>query len=103
MRIAVAKETREGEHRVAIVPHLVAKLTALGYDVAVARGAGEDATFSDEEYVAAGATILNTADDVWETAGWVSPNPGGVGPMTRGMLLSNIVSMAEKAQQKVLR
>jgi NAD(P) transhydrogenase subunit alpha len=57
VRIAVAKETREGEHRVAIVPHLVAKLTALGYDVAVARGAGEDATFSDEEYVAAGAQV----------------------------------------------
>ncbi len=37
------------------------------------------------------------ADDVWETAGWVSPNPGGVGPMTRAMLLSNIVSSAERA------
>jgi methylenetetrahydrofolate dehydrogenase (NADP+) / methenyltetrahydrofolate cyclohydrolase len=36
------------------------------------------------------------APEVWETAGWVSPNPGGVGPMTRAMLLSNIVSMAEK-------
>ena len=38
------------------------------------------------------------AEDVWDVAGWVSPNPGGVGPMTRAMLLSNIVSMAEKAQ-----
>ena len=37
------------------------------------------------------------ADDVWETAGWVSPNPGGVGPMTRAMLLSNIVTNAERA------
>ncbi len=36
------------------------------------------------------------ADDVWETAGWVSPNPGGVGPMTRAMLLANVVSIAEK-------
>ena len=33
--------------------------------------------------------------DVWETAGWVSPNPGGVGPMTRAMLLANVVSIAE--------
>jgi len=39
----------------------------------------------------------DVADDVWEAAGWVSPNPGGVGPMTRAMLLSNIVQMAEKA------
>ena len=38
------------------------------------------------------------AEDVWDVAGWVSPNPGGVGPMTRAMLLSNIVSMAEKAR-----
>ena len=37
------------------------------------------------------------APDVWDVAGWVSPNPGGVGPMTRAMLLSNIVEMAERA------
>jgi methylenetetrahydrofolate dehydrogenase (NADP+) / methenyltetrahydrofolate cyclohydrolase len=40
----------------------------------------------------------DVADDVWDVAGWVSPNPGGVGPMTRAMLLSNIVAMAEEAQ-----
>ena len=39
----------------------------------------------------------DVATDVWDVAGWVSPNPGGVGPMTRAMLLSNIVSMAEQA------
>ncbi len=33
---------------------------------------------------------------VWDVAGWVSPNPKGVGPMTRAMLLSNIVDIAEK-------
>jgi methylenetetrahydrofolate dehydrogenase (NADP+)/methenyltetrahydrofolate cyclohydrolase len=37
------------------------------------------------------------ADDVWDVAGWVSPNPGGVGPMTRAMLLANVVSIAEKS------
>ncbi len=39
----------------------------------------------------------DVAPEVWETAGWVSPNPGGVGPMTRAMLLSNIVAMAEQS------
>ena len=34
---------------------------------------------------------------VHEVAGWVSPNPGGVGPMTRAMLLSNVVDAAEQA------
>ena len=33
--------------------------------------------------------------DVWERASWVAPNPGGVGPMTRAMLLTNVVDRAE--------
>ena len=37
----------------------------------------------------------DVAGDVAEVAGWVSPNPGGVGPMTRAMLLTNIVEIAE--------
>jgi methylenetetrahydrofolate dehydrogenase (NADP+) / methenyltetrahydrofolate cyclohydrolase len=37
----------------------------------------------------------DVAADVWDVAGWVSPNPKGVGPMTRAMLLSNIVDIAE--------
>jgi methylenetetrahydrofolate dehydrogenase (NADP+)/methenyltetrahydrofolate cyclohydrolase len=39
----------------------------------------------------------DVAPDVWDVAGWVSPNPGGVGPMTRAMLLTNIVLSAERA------
>jgi methylenetetrahydrofolate dehydrogenase (NADP+)/methenyltetrahydrofolate cyclohydrolase len=39
----------------------------------------------------------DVAPDVWDVAGWVSPNPGGVGPMTRAMLLANVVSIAEKS------
>lgn len=36
--------------------------------------------------------------DVWEVAGHVSPNPGGVGPLTRAFLLTNVVEMAEAAR-----
>jgi methylenetetrahydrofolate dehydrogenase (NADP+)/methenyltetrahydrofolate cyclohydrolase len=36
--------------------------------------------------------------DVAEIAGWLSPNPGGVGPMTRAMLLANVVALAENAR-----
>jgi methylenetetrahydrofolate dehydrogenase (NADP+)/methenyltetrahydrofolate cyclohydrolase len=39
----------------------------------------------------------DVADDVYEVAGWVSPNPGGVGPMTRAMLLANVVRAAEQS------
>jgi proton-translocating NAD(P)+ transhydrogenase subunit alpha len=66
--IAVARETREGESRVAMVPELVGKLTGLGYSVSVEPGAGRSALIADEEYVAAGATLdewaLDDADAV---------------------------------------
>jgi methylenetetrahydrofolate dehydrogenase (NADP+) / methenyltetrahydrofolate cyclohydrolase len=39
----------------------------------------------------------DVAAEVAEVAGWISPNPGGVGPMTRAMLLSNVVEIAEEA------
>ena len=38
----------------------------------------------------------DVAPSVWDVAAWVSPNPGGVGPMTRAMLLSNVVAAAER-------
>jgi methylenetetrahydrofolate dehydrogenase (NADP+)/methenyltetrahydrofolate cyclohydrolase len=52
--------------------------------------------------IAAGATyegrrvLSDVADDVAEVAGWLSPRIGGVGPMTRAMLLSNCVAAAER-------
>jgi NAD(P) transhydrogenase subunit alpha len=61
VKIAVARETREGETRVAMVPELVGKLTALGYRVGVQPGAGVGALHADEEYVAAGAEVSEDA------------------------------------------
>jgi H+-translocating NAD(P) transhydrogenase subunit alpha len=55
--IAVPRETRDGEARVAIVPSLVGRLTDAGYEVAVEPGAGRRALFADEEFSAAGATL----------------------------------------------
>lgn len=43
-----------------------------------------------------GHTVGDVAPDVKDVAGWLSPNPGGVGPMTRAMLLENVVRMAER-------
>ena len=57
----MARETREGEARVAMVPELVGKLTGLGYEVAVEPGAGERAEFDDAGYVEAGATVSGEA------------------------------------------
>ena len=43
-----------------------------------------------------GSIAGDVAKDVYEVAGYVSPNPGGVGPMTRAMLLRNVVEAAER-------
>ncbi|RYU08812.1 NAD(P) transhydrogenase subunit alpha [Nocardioides iriomotensis] len=77
MKIAVARETREGEARVALVPELVSKLTTLGWRVAVQPGAGAGALHDDEEYVAAGAEV--SEDALADAALVVSVGPLDVG------------------------
>lgn len=77
MKIAVAKETRDGETRVALVPELVGKLTALGYEVAVEPDAGRAALISDEEYVEAGASIEDDAASAAEVVISVQPLDAG--------------------------
>lgn len=68
MKIAVLKERRPFEKRVAATPDTVKKYKALGYDVAVETGAGVEASFLDDHYVAAGATIAPTALDAVQGA-----------------------------------
>ncbi len=62
MRLFVPTETREGERRVALVPDTVDKLAALGLDVTVESGAGRGACATDDDYVAAGASIVAAPD-----------------------------------------
>jgi len=57
MRIAVAKEIRAGEKRVALVPDIISKLTRAGLDVVIESGAGIASQFSDQQFVDAGATV----------------------------------------------
>jgi len=59
VKIAVVRETRDGETRVAMVPELVAKLTGLGYEVLVEPGAGSRAEYDDALYVEAGAEVTD--------------------------------------------
>ncbi len=57
MKIAVLKETAEGEHRVAATPETVKKFIALGAEVAVEAGAGNTASIADADYTGAGASV----------------------------------------------
>ncbi|MDT4973166.1 MAG: H+-translocating transhydrogenase subunit alpha, partial [Pseudonocardiales bacterium] len=62
--IGVPRESSPGETRVAATPATVAQLRGLGYDVVVESGAGVKASFTDEAYAAAEATVGSDAD-VW--------------------------------------
>lgn len=68
MKVGVPKEVKNHEYRVAITPIGVHELVAHGHDVVIETGAGLGSQVTDDEYVAAGARILPTADDVWGTA-----------------------------------
>jgi H+-translocating NAD(P) transhydrogenase subunit alpha len=65
MRIGVPKETAAGEHRVALVPEVVSKLTAKGLEVLVQAGAGADALLPDAAFVEAGARMTPDASEIW--------------------------------------
>lgn len=78
MKIAVAKESRPGEARVALVPELVDKLVKVGYVVAVEAGAGEQALFSDAEFAEAGAEISAEPYDGADLVISVNPLEGSV-------------------------
>ncbi|MFN8138068.1 MAG: alanine dehydrogenase [Propionicimonas sp.] len=65
MRVAVPSEIKNHEYRVAITPVGVAELVAHGHEVFVQAGAGLGSSISDAEYVAQGATILPTAEEIW--------------------------------------
>jgi NAD(P) transhydrogenase subunit alpha len=62
VKIAVVRETRPGEARVALIPEQVAKLTGYGYEVAVEPDAGSRALYADDLYRDAGAEVAWGAD-----------------------------------------
>lgn len=68
MRVGVPKEVKNHEYRVAITPVGVHELVAHGHEVVVERGAGAGSSITDEEYLRAGATVLDAADEVWAGA-----------------------------------
>ena len=68
MKIGVPKEIKNNENRVGLTPAGVKELVQHGHDLYVQHTAGEGSGFADEEYVAAGATILPTIEDVYATA-----------------------------------
>jgi NAD(P) transhydrogenase subunit alpha len=91
MKIAVLKERRSGEKRVAISPEVAGKLIALGFDVSVEKGAGESASFFDEAYKTTGASIAESAAAAQKSAAIVlkvqGPDASEAADMAKGTIL----------------
>ncbi|MBT0569860.1 Re/Si-specific NAD(P)(+) transhydrogenase subunit alpha [Curvibacter sp. CHRR-16] len=100
--IGVPREIFPGEKRVATVPDVVEKLIKLGFKVVVESGAGEQANFSDEAYVAAGAEIAPGAAALWSVADIVfkvrAPSTEEVALMREGGSLISFIWPAQNPQ-----
>ncbi|WP_433686522.1 alanine dehydrogenase [Micromonospora carbonacea] len=68
MKVGIPREVKNHEYRVAITPAGVNEFTRSGHQIFVESGAGVGSSITDEEFAAAGAKILATADEVWDTA-----------------------------------
>ncbi len=93
MRIAIPRERRPAEKRVAATPETVKKLIALGYEVAIEMGAGTAAAYLDSQYSQAGATLVPSPAALYSNAQIVlkvqrplSSNEPGDGMEELGML-----------------
>jgi NAD(P) transhydrogenase subunit alpha len=96
MKLAVLKERRDGETRVAATPETVKKLKALGLDVAVETGAGASARMADADYTAAGASIAPDAATVLKDADIVlsvrAPSADQIAQMKKGAVLAALLA-----------
>lgn len=66
MKIGLPKEIKDNEYRVGLTPAGVHALVGAGHTLYVQKTAGEGSGFADDQYVKAGATILDTADEIWQ-------------------------------------
>ena len=68
MRVGVPTEVKNNENRVALTPAGVDALVHRGHEVRVQRGAGLGSHITDDDFAAAGARLVETADEVWEAS-----------------------------------
>ena len=94
MRIAVAKEIRTGEARVALVPDIISKLTKAGLEVVIEAGAGVASGFQDSEFTAAGATVKsgNVISDADVVASVTALTPDQMKSLKKGALTISFLS-----------
>ncbi len=91
MKLAVPKETKFKENRVALTPDVVKDLVKKGFEVTIESGAGMNSFFSDESYKAAGASLVPDAKKLYSDADVIlkvnAPSPEEISGMKKGAIL----------------
>lgn len=98
MNIGIPKETKAQENRVSMTPGSVVELTKRGHRVLIEAGAGEGASYSDAQYVSAGAEIAGDAAEVFAEADLIvkvkEPQPPEVAMLRPGQILFTYLHLA---------
>ena len=103
MKIGCPKEIKPQEFRVGMTPNTAGEAIRHGHSVVVQKGGGEGAGFSDDDYVAQGATIADTAEEIFAEADMIvkvkEPQPGERKMLREGQLLFTYLHLAPDPEQ----
>jgi alanine dehydrogenase len=98
LTVGVPRETKEGEHRVAVTPDGVYELAHHGVSVLIEAGAGLGSSITDDDYQRAGAQVVQGADAVWQRADLVmkvkEPQPEEFALLRPGLVLFTYLHLA---------
>jgi alanine dehydrogenase len=103
MKVGVPKEIKNNEYRVGLTPPSVRELTSRGHQVLVQKNAGLEIGLPDEQYVAAGAFIVETAKEIFGRAEMIvkvkEPQPGECAMLGEGQILYTYLHLAPDPEQ----
>jgi len=103
MKVGVPKEVKDHEYRVGLTPGAVREYVRAGHAVVVQRDAGAGISASDDTYRDAGAAVVDTAEEVFATAGMIvkvkEPQPGEWAQLREGQLLFTYLHLAPDPEQ----
>ncbi len=103
MIVGVPKEIKNHEYRVGLTPPSVRELTSRGHEVLVQKNAGAEIGLSDEQYIAAGAQMVDTAKEIFARAEMIvkvkEPQPGECAMLGEGQILYTYLHLAPDPEQ----
>lgn len=102
MKIGIPKETKNHEYRIGATPSLVQSLTKAGHEVRVQQNAGTAIGFTDEEFKLAGALIVPTAEEVYQSEMIIKvkePQPAEYPLLKKGQILFCFLHLAPDPEQ----